>query len=1701
MTPPVLPPSGVTPLQPFPEIPSGVDGVGGRGSLSGAETYASSPALNLRPDLENPIRASNQRPIRTLGDVRDTIVLDFFGRHLFQGGRGVRIVQQLGSFPGFLEPQKPFQKWNPDQKPDFNVIGDARVILEAMAPMMKWNHATLEANILRAEQGMAYFNLALETPHGPIPFKLGILGMNQWEAGSHPYYDLRASLLPIAGPFSSYRYFDLPRDGAPSGLPHVTELPEAEKNRLLQIQANFLRRSMETFVWRRSFGARLIPPLPEGLNPIQNIAWRIGRRIKFGTGNLVWRRYRNQFVNYEMYRVFDYTKGPRQAARYGDQVAQILVPPLKLYLETHGGALQVSHPELGVLAADQITPENFSQLTFTWQRSFGERLRRYFAVQAEFLGINRRMARQTFRNIASNGTVESKQKVTWLEYGLRKFERFFGIENTLHTTSYEPSASLFPKSELDPTVELRARLGQTGQPVQKFLIMAGYDAGNESDPAVYQDILKYARGELQKGAIPSPLFKGTNPSKFNLSFRGIPAVYYQLTNALYSQGAQETVLVGCADTQEVFDAFLKINAEEIARRGKVFKFVPEVGSFTKNMRAGYGAFAGTEGPVVVGFGDTPLIDLERMVFHPRRLLADWVVSPNSKTAMTHDGFKNYHVEGSVEEVRHPAKEGNLYIFPGNSQRIPWHLLQAIFDSRKSMADGGRSKLSILGEVLFGSGWTDIRRYPPQVYDSLHFISDFVGGALSQEGSLGRVGDALAKRGFSRIARVFRTANRFNPAPEGKKVPPVAIGVESAEHLFRSRLDFPSSITPGDHTDPGGVLDVDGLFDLVLGKLAIEETAHPEKVFPHWEKIADHGEKLRELGLHIPTPEAEAERSNALQERLRKDLLAEGFSEERLRKGGFAEGMPPLLPDGAVNPDYVNAVIGSREAGFVNQAFEAYYHRGEHAQALAEDISTALLVSPRLAKLGFGEAVAQNFVFEQLSIDPERARSLLIEQSPDRLIESLLVAGRKKFGESSSGYLDLATYLQRSLNYGEGRADTSFRRVLTGMKAVEILRRNVANLAPAEFQKIYPTLVESMVLAQETIAALPGAKKFAPLSRYFALAEKTADRTYVQEVGESPPPYRHREAGRWLPHSNRQRNVERNTRGDITVVRGAAMAPGDYHQIAVQLDILPSRVSHVVAAAAGAHSAQNLDRIPSSRMTAERVLRWAQTVPGQNFLREQGAALKNNFSNRLREGGPGLAVGLGSVFLLAPLSDALGLDRQWNPHERFAFEVGAGHLLSTATNSVNEVFFNRALGTPFSYATASGVSGGSEAALQLRFHASSTLSRDLSASLLRNFQGGSTMGRAAWSGAKGALGLPFRASWNMGPGLMSAALVDKIFSEGLLGLNPESRLRQGIHMGAFFLPDVYRIAVPQTGPSMFRSRPMKLASRAFAVGFMADMAFTGAMRLGKGSYNAVADYQVYQLADHYHDQPLGGFSGMLNGTLEFMAPNLMSWWDSVEWQDGGFKPNSHLQRARSEVALQTQDLERQVVSQLQSIFLNGRDGEKYQARFYQSVDFGFLRQNLGASTIRADAFKRLKILLSKESLAQSFFSCSDQAAQVKWVQNRLSAYSLSETEVSALLAQLTIESIRSQGAALQQIVSSRSEGLGKFFDEHGRVNSGYEMALLGEVLGTDVDVQKLLQMRRYGLYARLSQLRSGAREQEPGERAQLEAVARQLEQAA
>lgn len=1630
------------------------------------------PLLNLRPEFRNPIRSP--RPIETLGDIRDALIEDFVRGQL---GPGAQVVQLLGSFPGHLHPERPVSQWNPDQKPDINVVGDSESILRNLQPLMGWSDQVLQENIERARHGMVYFNLALETRAGPIPLKMGVcdawhLGLRGETGTGAGEGSARAATPRAAEPYFSLRAAPLPDSQSYIFLDPDPALRERFETWSVGNKARFLEHAIDTMAFRSTFHAE----------------------------DLARRWFKLSFRAYETYRSpFEWSKGPIQFTRYAEYMPEILAPGVRRYLETHRD-LKAFHPNLpGVdLLPEQITPENVMQLQFEWTEGARNPLLRLAARVPTFLGMNLRMGRQTFRNIGSNGTSRpGYHSIDWFTYGQRKFARKLGLGGEAEPRAYSPGASRFG-SEAE-------RVNHSSSPLRQMVILAGYDAGNEDRPEVFREIVRYAENEISKGAIPNPLFRGIEPSKFTIPVRGVPSLAFQLMNGLMSPSLEHIVVVGTPDTEVVFNRFLQFYADDIATRGKRFRFVPQADTMTEGLRNGIEASPFHNEPVVTGFGDNPLIDMERIVNHPERRLVDWIVAANSRTRLQHDGAKNYHVEGMHEGVSDPSKEGNAYTYPRDTSRVPWGLLQAIFDSRKSMADGSkaRSKFSIVLEILFGMNFSEIFERNLTVSERLRVIGRNLGRAVKTSPTmidgfhflLGDMAPPSLAMQFRR--RVLR-----------QKVPQAGFSLEMSERVLESRLGIRASLFPN-HSDPGGVLDIDGVLDLAIAKGVLEGTEHPERVYPHWDKLAPFAEAILADRERLPALEGTAARVNSLYARIREALLEKGLSDEVLRTKGFNPEVPPMLEDGSVNPRYLETVFPNGQFQYFRQAWEAYNARGEHAAGLEtafhERVEATRPVDPGLRQVD----LIERFVFSQLNADPERSRSLLIEWDSSRLRDSMLSAGRARHGADSPFVENLQRYLEASTT---GNQDTALRRVVTGLHAVDVLRRSTANLAPEDFRSVYPQLVEAVHDARRAVPA--GSSR---LSGYFDHAQTTADREFVRKVGESPPPYRSRGLlGRFLPHTNARSAVEReraprapagsatatpvpesgptevragetnsgvrtvgSVSGEVLRVDSPAFLRSDLAAFARRLGIMPSRIPHLVAAASGAESRAELGRIVGERMTVERLREWVQSPQGERFMNERGAAFRDTFHNRLREGGPGLAVGLISLLGAEQLADIVGLDARNHPHERFMFVVGLSHVTGVGAAAINEVFLNRSLGQAFNFVETRAVAAGGEAAVQFSYEARGSLGRAMFDSLTRNYglRGGLT--RMAFNGARGLVTMPFRAAWGMGPGLMASALVDRTigsqFAEG-------STARNAIRFGSFFLPDVYRIAVGNRGPAIFETRGMRWASRAFAAGFIADMAFTGVNRWQHGSSGSATMGMIYQRANQLHDRDEGLLRGVVDGAFEMVAPQVSAWWDSVELDGFGFRPNRYQNEAREELRAFSMDTTRHADEMLRRHAFFGSGGASLDADFYTRVDWGFLRGESRLEDIRLPDGREIPVRdildqLQDPAVARRFTGDHPED-QVAYIQRQFRGYRLSRAEVEQALDRISLHALRNDLASLSQFDLPENAAMRGLFDEHGALRAGQEGALLRHLFPEHAPNEAdILAQRRVSLALRILQARS------------------------
>lgn len=1655
------------------------------GASTSRETFQAPPTLELRTDLRNPIRSPLQRRVATLGDVREAIIQDFIGGQLREGGRGAQVVQQLGSFPGYRHPERPLNQWNPDQKPDFNIIGESDVILRKLQPMMGWDEATLEANLERARRGMVYFNQAIETPEGPIPFKMGILDTQLWREG-HFYYDLRASLLPYE---NTYRFLN--------GTEHGTTIPEADFfERQRQVEAEMMGRTLESFVFGSGFSAE----------------------------QLMARRYQHNFGFYEFYRVFDWFKGAKQRRKYqntseGNLVPKILAPGLQRWLMENPNRLRVTHPELGTIGPEQINESNLAELHFTWETSLRSRLASWPARFREWLGINRQNWAQTRLNIASNGTSRpSHHSIGWVQYGARKFGRFFGVDNGYRPRFYTPESSHFLDQGGIPAEQ--RRLGITSNPIDQMIILAGYGPQDERDPATWERMVNYAEAEISKGAKPNILIRGNNPSKFTFPVRGVPAIAYRLMDGLRSEGIKTIVVVGPPDVGATMEAFESFFADEIRQRGKTLIYENTglgEGGFTVNLKQGLNRLPNRDGIALLSYGDTPRVDLMNVAHHPWRHSMDYIFGANGRDMVLDFMGMNAHYQADIDGVGYPSKEGNVQAV---RSQFPMDFWQRIFNNRKSVLSGP------WGKVYIGLRYLFMRPLEPLTWRTLPNYM----GALAADLFSPRMGtpDVMSLL-FADIApRSVRNVIHRLGSRGSAKPPWAAMNVETVEDVFRTQMRWNSDFR-ATHLDPGALVDIDGIRDYIVAEVL--SNVHPHEHQRDLDRFAREG--LDPYRDRIPALQNTGPRINEIYTNLRETLLEResarptgeklGITEDTLRRMGFDSEVLPFTEQGEVNEAWLQRVIPQSEIQAFRRAFLAYENRGEHAKTLASEFQLRLHNRREYAESERVDSRIERFVLKEINAEPERMRGRVLEWGFDRVESTILERAPTADREEIRRYFELST---------SGLRDTPLRRVLLGLKAVDVLRRYQSNLSPAEFQTLFPNLVEVIHEAQEVSPKHQTWSKgpIPHLAQYFEIAGRTADQIYIRKVGESPPPYRSRgwRANR-LPSSYARNPVERRgdqaapvngaaqlslsearaLRGDIFRVDSPVFLQSDLNLMARRLNILPSRIPELIAAASGVQSPDQLNRISgeasaparggvegrpsvpeipalgSERIGFERLLAWTQSTEGQRYLSENAPRMQDRFQGRMLEAGPGLGLGIASLLGAEWAATQIGLDPVKNPHERFMFVVGTSHLVNAGYNNFHEVLMNRFYHrTPFNFATTRMVHGGSRAAVQYSFEARPNWLRAAGASLTRSYGLRGGIGGMAMRGTKGLVTLPFRASWNMGPGLMSAALTDRILSEGILELEQGSTARRAIHFGSFFAPDVYRIAYGHRGAAFLRSPAMRVASRAFAAGFIADMGFSAVNRIQNGSDGATRMSMIYQRANELNDAENGNwFTNLGDGAFELVAPQLAAYWDSVEFQGLSLRPNRFHRQADREIQEFSQAVETNAQGLLQDRLLRGQGEEDLEESFYTRVDMNFLRQenrlqdqegerNLPTSLFAED-------LAASRQIREEFYALDTPQARRRYLQNRYSGWNLSEADAGLVLDRILVHRVRSDLASVSAMPFQSGNDYQALFDEDGVLREGQEDVLLSQVFAdSEMNETELLRARRVRLAFLVMQLDEG-----------------------
>ena len=355
-------------------------------------------------------------------------------------------------------------------------------------------------------------------------------------------------------------------------------------------------------------------------------------------------------------------------------------------------------------------------------------------------------------------------------------------------------------------------------------------------------------------------------------------------------------------------------------------------------------------------------------------------------------------------------------------------------------------------------------------------------------------------------------------------------------------------------------------------------------------------------------------------------------------------------------------------------------------------------------------------------------------------------------------------------------------------------------------------------------------------------------------------------------------IEDNTPTRRTV-RTVFLSMPRLHRLMRQYNISPERVENLLTASQGVETFAQLERMVTERLTIEHLEDWLQSERGQRWAAANAEGLRA-FRERLLRGGPPLAMGLVSLFGAERLADIAGLDPVQQRELRFAFVVYLSHAVNSSTHAMWQVAANRILRQPYHLASIRSARIAGERLVQWTFIERPTMAGAMYESVLRQsgIEAGFTRGLLARGFSLATL-LP-RAAWGMGQGLIFSRLAERIVHDA-----PEdSPLRTYAPTAAFFAPDLAKLLAPARAGRFLESRPMRFAARAFAAGFITDMAFTGLHRL---HYGDDAPYELWTDVRAAEARRQNGEIGTLSWRQipRLLAPSLSAYIDSHDFLFG------------------------------------------------------------------------------------------------------------------------------------------------------------------------------------------------------------------------
>jgi hypothetical protein len=458
--------------------------------------------------------------------------------------------------------------------------------------------------------------------------------------------------------------------------------------------------------------------------------------------------------------------------------------------------------------------------------------------------------------------------------------------------------------------------------------------------------------------------------------------------------------------------------------------------------------------------------------------------------------------------------------------------------------------------------------------------------------------------------------------------------------------------------------------------------------------------------------------------------------------------------------------------------------------------------------------------------------------------------------------------------------------------------------------------------------------------------------------------------------------------------------------------------------------------PKTPLSIKRIEQFLTSEAGDKWLR-RNRALGRTADRRILEGGVPLAAGILALWGGEHLADAVGLDPRQDQVLRFGLVAYVAYGVHRNVTPLWEVHANRMRGRPYDQVRIRNVRVAGETFTQWTFRHRPSLpgaavsswssgALQINPRTLRPLSPENYHRRVPLSRKiENLAALPFRAAWNMGHVLICSAA-----AAGLAVHLPEgSFLKRYGPEAALFMPDVGRFLAPGLTFQFLENLPVRLAARALAVGFMADMAYMGMRRYALGpeaDYENSLNYRAAQLRRDAVDIAPWSFRNIFG----FLAPSLSAHLDSHAYGFG--KENEYRRLVRRHDLEMPERLKGAVRRETPWISraLSVTPGEVFQTK----VSLTSLENDMVSQLEFAHANKLVSERGSLEETAG-------------YLMEQFRGYRLTSEQTYRHLARIRLSQL--QDEISQMHVLNRLEGLELqiLFDREGKIKPGKEISFL------------------------------------------------------